>query len=107
MFQESSTDVGSTLVVRLIGAAFVVQSGALTTATLNSHVVPFPEISPAVYITVVTPNGNDEPGVNDELNEIRPQLSVAVGSVQLATPNPLTAAAVSYTHLTLPTTYSV
>lgn len=53
--------------------------------TVNELVAILPFTSVAVYITVVTPAGKVDPLVWLEVRDAMPQLSLAVGAVQVAT----------------------
>jgi hypothetical protein len=61
-------------------------ASASTTMTLNVHVVTLFAASLAVYVTVVVPFGNVDPGAGPVLtHDAMPQLSVRVGTVQVTT----------------------
>jgi len=52
--------------------------------TLKEQLIgPFPEGSETVYVMIVLPRGNEEPGASPVLVGVKgPQLSVAIGAVQ-------------------------
>ena len=54
--------------------------------TLNEQVVTLPEASVALYVTVVVPARKASPGLKLEVNDGVPQLSEAVGAVQVTIP---------------------
>ena len=53
-------------------------------ATLNEHVAVFPEVSVAVQVTVVMPNGKQEPDAGLQATVTPGQLSLAVGAGKVA-----------------------
>jgi hypothetical protein len=55
------------------------------TLTSKVQVDTFPDSSVAVYTTVVVPMGKVSPGSCDDTRVTNPQLSVAIGAVQVAT----------------------
>jgi hypothetical protein len=52
---------------------------------VNEQVFVLPDVSVAVHITVVTPNGNSDPDAGDTFVEARPQLSVNTGAEKFTT----------------------
>ncbi len=81
------TSTGADWPKQAIGLVIVAEatSGAgCVTVIVNEHVLALPEASVAVYVTVVVPTGNCAPELKLEVTVALPQLSVAVGAVQVA-----------------------
>ena len=65
--------------------AVMVGSWLSVTVTVKLASVELPAASRAVYVTVVVPRSKVEPEATEGVNEVTPQLSVAVGLAQFTT----------------------
>ena len=68
----------------LDGHPVIIGTVVSLTVTVNEHEAVLLEASVAVYVTVVTPSGKTLPGLCELVSVTLGQLSVTVGTVQVA-----------------------
>lgn len=75
------TAAPAALVASATRSAGLIRTGAVTslTITLKVAVAVLPAASAAVHVTGVDPSGNDDPLAGEQVNDVTPTLSVAVG----------------------------